>query len=73
MNAVVNKTGSFNITRLRYKAAFDAYWTIASRHSTLLKSGGQLSKQQLAEQERAAAELKVARNDMNAAASRLDY
>lgn len=73
VNTVPTKTGSFNITRLRYKAAFDAYRTISSRHSALLRSGGELSQQQRADEERATAELKVARDDMNAASSRLAY
>lgn len=73
MNTVVNQTGSFNITRLRYKAALDAYSTITRRHAALTNRGGLLSEQQRAEEQRAAAALRVARDEMNAAASRLDY
>jgi hypothetical protein len=73
VNTAANKTGRYSITRLRYKAAFDAYWTIASRHSALLKNGDRISQQQRTQQERAAADLKAARDAMNAAASRLDY
>jgi hypothetical protein len=73
VKSVVNKTGSFNITRLRYKAAFDAYQAVAKRHAAITNTGAALSEQQRAEEQRAADELRIAREEMNAAASRLDY
>jgi hypothetical protein len=73
VTTVANKTGSFNITRLRYKAAFDAHQAVVKRHAELTNSGAILSEQQRSEEQRAADELRLARDEMNAAASRLDY
>jgi hypothetical protein len=68
---VANETKRVNVLRLRYKAAFDAYWAIAKRNSHLLKKGGQPSDQELAAEERAAADLQTARNELIASPERL--
>lgn len=69
--SLVSETNRFNILRLRYKAAFDAYRAIANRNSERLNNGGKLSEQERAEEERAAAELQTARDRLMASTSRL--
>jgi hypothetical protein len=64
---VVNETNRFNVLRLRYKAAFDAFRSIATRNGESATSGVEPSEQDLATEQRAAAELKKARANLVAA------
>jgi len=66
----VNDTSRFNILRLRYKAAFDAYQALANRNAQLLINGRTLSEQQRVEEERAAADLQSIRDQLMASTSR---
>jgi len=64
---VVSETNRFNVLRLRYKAAFDAFRSIATRNGQRANSGAEPSEQDRAAEERAAAALKKARDDLIAA------
>jgi hypothetical protein len=70
-NAGVNETKRVNVLRLRYKAAFDAYWAIAKRNAQLLKLGRQPSAEEVADEDRAAADLRAARNELIVSPERL--
>jgi hypothetical protein len=63
----VSETNRFNVLRLRYKAAFDAFRSVATRNGEQATSGIEPSAQDLADEERAAAALKKARDDLMAA------
>jgi len=63
----VSETNRFNVLRLRYKAAFDAFRSIATRNGERANSGAEPSEQDRAAEERAAAALKKARDDLIAA------
>ena len=65
----VNETKEINVARLRYKAAFDAYWTIAKRNAELIKNGGHLTTLERSDEERAAVDLKAARDELTASTS----
>ena len=67
----MSDTSRFNILRLRYKAAFDAYQTIATRNAAVLNNGGKLSDQDHTEEERAACDLETARDGLMASTARL--
>jgi hypothetical protein len=67
----VGDTSRFNVLRLRYKAAFDACRAIANRNAQVLTDGGVLSEQQIAEEDRAAAELEKVRGQLMASTARL--
>jgi hypothetical protein len=62
--SVGNETKAINVARLRYKAAFDAYWAIAKRNADLVKNGGKPSDQERANEERAALDLQTARDEL---------
>ena len=63
----MSETNRFNVLRLRYKAAFDALRAIATRNGECATSGVEPSAQDLADEQRAVAELKKARDDLMAA------
>ncbi|HEY3517195.1 MAG TPA: hypothetical protein VGL98_09140 [Gammaproteobacteria bacterium] len=63
----MSETNRFNVLRLRYKAAFDAFRSIATRNGEQATSGIEPSEEDLAAEQRAAAELKRARDDLMAA------
>ena len=63
----MSETNRFNVLRLRYKAAFDAFKSVATRNGERATSGSEPSAQDLADEERAAAALKKARDDLMAA------
>jgi hypothetical protein len=42
----MDETNRFNTLRLRYRAAFDAYRTIATRHAEALSFGRGLSREE---------------------------
>ena len=63
----MSETNRFNELRLRYKAPFDAFRSIATRNGERANSGTEPSEQDLAAEERAAAALKKARDDLMAA------
>jgi hypothetical protein len=67
----MNDTSRFNILRLRYKAAFDAYQTIAARNAAVLNNGGKLSVQDRTDEERATCDLETARDELMASTARL--
>ena len=65
----MNETKEINVARLRYKAAFDAYWAIAKRNAELIKNGGHPSEQERADEASAAVDLKTARDELTASTS----
>ena len=67
----MSDTSRFNILRLRYKAAFDAYQTIATRNAAVLNNGGNLSERDRADEERATCDLETARDELMASTARL--
>jgi hypothetical protein len=67
----VSDTNVFNVLRLRYKVAFDSYRAISTRNAELLRNGGELSEQARADEDRAAAALKEARDELMAATARI--
>ena len=68
----MSETNRFNVLRLRYKAAFDAFRCIVTRNGEQATSGIEPSAQDLADEERAAAALKKARDDLMAARGERD-
>lgn len=69
----MDETNRFNTLRLRYRAAFDAYRTIATRHAEALSFGRGLSREEQMAEERAAAALEKVREAIKAAGiSRFD-
>ena len=54
---------------MRYRAAFDAYWAIAKRNAELIKGRGHLSEQERVDEERAAVDLKAARDELTTSTS----
>lgn len=72
--ALMENTSRFNILRLRYKSAFDAYRAIVNRHAEVLSAGHALSDEQRLDEQRAAAELDSLRDELRAAGvARLDH
>jgi hypothetical protein len=67
----MTETSRFNVLRLRYKAAFDACRAIANRNAQVLIDGGVLSEEQIAEEDRATAELEKVRAQLMASTARL--
>jgi hypothetical protein len=67
----VSETNRFNVLRLRYKAAFDAYAAIANRNADIVRNGGSPSAEERAEEERAAADLQAVRDKLMASTARL--
>jgi hypothetical protein len=65
----VNETKEINVARLRYKAAFDTYWAIAKRNAELIKNGGHLTNLERGDEERAAVDLKAARDELTTSTS----
>lgn len=60
-------TDRFNLLRMRYKTALDAYHSIAARNAAQLTDGRRPSEQELADERRAAADLQIARDNLMAA------
>ena len=67
----MTETNRFNVLRLRYKAAFDAYQVTAARNAAVLNRGGALSAQERADEEHAAANLETARDELMTSTARL--
>ena len=72
MTPVVDDTSRFNIVRLRYRAAFDAYQTISARNAETVSKGGEPSEQDLVAERTAADDLNKARDAMMAARAHLN-
>lgn len=57
----VGDTKRFNVLRLKYKAAFDAYHAIVERNAELRKKGTSPSEQERIDEDRSSADLVAAR------------
>jgi hypothetical protein len=61
----------FDALRASYRILWDAHQAVAHRNAALLRAGKELSTEQLADEQRAAASVAAARDELLAAISRL--